>query len=425
MRAASPLTPGLAAWPKPATRAFASTQAAWRFYRNPRLDLTDLVAPLHQAAHQELAEVPAPYALVVIDWSNLNFHTHTSKTDQILFSQGSDRGYELSAALLVDTLDGNPIAPLELRLRTADAVFSTRRPLPRRSASHLDQVWPTMRAIAELQLPTTPVYVIDCEADSVDHLRCWQRQRQLFLVRTDGTRTVRFEKQHQTLKDVVATLQARGAFGRSREVLYHGQKATQTVAEVSVVLDKPAYRRGPGSTRRVIPGKALPLRLVVSLVHDAAGNLLATWCLLTNLPAAVTTSQVALWYYWRWRIESFFKLLKSAGQELESWQQETGAAIARRLLVACMACVAVWQVARAPGAEAETLRSLLVRLSGRQMKYGVAFTLPALLAGTWVLLSMLEVLEHHDLDELRRLAQPLRRAAAPANGCPSVPTDSS
>ena len=27
------------------------------------------------------------------------------------------------------------------------------------------------------------------------------------------------------------------------------------------------------------------------------------------------------WYYWRWKIESFFKLLKSAGQQLESWQQ--------------------------------------------------------------------------------------------------------
>ena len=113
-----------------------------------------------------------------------------------------------------------------------------------------------------------------------------------------------------------------------------------------------------------------------------------------------------------WHIESFFKLLKGAGQQLESWQQETGEAIARRLLVACMACVAVWQLARAQGEQAETLRGLLVRLSGRQMKYGVAFTLPALLAGTWVLLSMLEVLEHHDLDDLRRLAQPLRHALA-------------
>ena len=55
--------------------------------------------------------------------------------------------------------------------------------------------------------------------------------------------------------------------------------------------------------------------------------------------------------------------------------------------------------------EAATLRSLLVRLSGRQMKRGVAFTEPALLAGLWVLLSMLEIAQQHDLGELHRLAQ--------------------
>ena len=43
----------------------------------------------------------------------------------------------------------------------------------------------------------------------------------------------------------------------------------------------------------------------------------ARWLLLTNLPASVQAATVALWYYWRWRIESFFKLLKGAGAEFE------------------------------------------------------------------------------------------------------------
>ncbi|MEZ5477737.1 MAG: hypothetical protein R3E95_09720 [Thiolinea sp.] len=61
--------------------------------------------------------------------------------------------------------------------------------------------------------------------------------------------------------------------------------------------------------------------------------MLAEWFLLTNV-AAVDAATVALWYYWRWRIESFFKLMKSAGHQLESWQQESALAIAKRLLVA-------------------------------------------------------------------------------------------
>lgn len=117
-----------------------------------------------------------------------------------------------------------------------------------------------------------------------------------------------------------------------------------------------------------------------------------------------TAEQLALWYYWRWNIETLFKLLKSAGLELEQWQQESAGAIARRLWVGCMACVSVWQLARNPTPVAAEARQLLVRLSGRQMKHRLQFTKPALLAGMWILLTMLETLKHYTLDELRAIA---------------------
>ena len=75
-----------------------------------------------------------------------------------------------------------------------------------------------------------------------------------------------------------------------------------------------------------VPGPPLPLRLVISEVRDQQGNLVAVWFLLTNVPDAVAAETMALWYYWRWRIERFFKLLKSAGQHLEQWQQDTAGA---------------------------------------------------------------------------------------------------
>ena len=48
--------------------------------------------------------------------------------------------------------------------------------------------------------------------------------------------------------------------------------------------------------------------------------------------------------YWRWRIEPYFKLLKSHGYQLEDWLQETGEAILRRVLVVSMAAVTVWHL---------------------------------------------------------------------------------
>ena len=110
-----------------------------------------------------------------------------------------------------------------------------------------------------------------------------------------------------------------------------------------------------------------------------------------------------MWYYWRWRIESYFKLLKGAGHHLEQWQQESAAALSRRLLVVAMACVLVWHLGRSTAPEAEPIRRFLVRLSGRQMKQVKSDTLPALLAGLWVFLTMVDVLDHVDLEEMKRL----------------------
>lgn len=141
-------------------------------------------------------------------------------------------------------------------------------------------------------------------------------------------------------------------------------------------------------------------------LRQGNGKILAEWLLLTNAPANLITSEkLAYCYYWRWRIESLFKLLKSHGQHLESWQQTTGMAIARRLLVAAMACVIVWTLQADQSPQAQELKTILVRLSGRQTKRTTPHTAPALLAGLWVLLSMLELLQHVDLNRLKRLAK--------------------
>ena len=75
------------------------------------------------------------------------------------------------------------------------------------------------------------------------------------------------------------------------------------------------------------------------------------------------------------------------------------------LVVASMACLFVWKLERDSSPEAEELRTVLVRLSGRQMKRTQPFTAPALLAGFWVLLAFLDILESYTVAELHRLAE--------------------
>jgi hypothetical protein len=400
-----PLAAGIHALAVPGLAdGFAAVLGAHRFLANNRVGLPALAEPLHQLARHWRQQAPAAWALVIHDWSALTYPGHTRKTDQTRLTHARTRGYELTSLLLVEGQAGDPIAPLEIRLRTAHGVYSTRTPAPPAQAYRIDEVLPSMHAVAALGLGGPLVHVIDREADALAQYRAWQAAGYHFLVRANGGRKVRWQGQEWSLAELAGRLTLR----RCREVLYRGQRAVQHVAEAEVVLDRPAWRKRRQGGRVVnerVPGPPLTLRLIISRVCDATGRTLAVWYLLTNLPAEVDTATVALWYYWRWRIESLFKLLKSAGQQVEHWQQQSGEALAKRLLVAVMACALVWRLQRHPAAEAQTLRELLMQLSGRQVEWGREQTAPALLAGLWALLAMLEVLEQHSVEELRRLKE--------------------
>ncbi len=189
------------------------------------------------------------------------------------------------------------------------------------------------------------VHLIDAEADSVGHFRQWSRRpARYFLVRADD-RLVENAGQERRCSAIREELREQAAFQPAREILHHGKRAYQWVAEIPVRLLRAAQRNRPkAGDRRRVAGPPLDLRLIVSEARDAYGRVLAVGYLLTNVPAEVAAATIALWYYWRWSIESYFKLLKSAGMQVEAWQQETAAAIARRLLVASMACVTVWRL---------------------------------------------------------------------------------
>jgi hypothetical protein len=394
---------------------FAAVLGAHRFLHNDRVSLPRLVEPLHDLARQWRRRDADAWGLAIHDWSALSYHGHARKADQTQLTNRKSRGYELSTLLLVEGRNGSPVAPLELRLRSRHGVFSTRTPAPGRKAVRIHEVLPSMRALDGLGLGSRLVHLIDREADSLAQYRAWQADGRHFLVRAKGGRVVRWQGQEWSL----AALAGRLEFRRCRDVEYQGQTAVQRVAETEVVLDRPAWRqrrRGGRTVSERVPGPPITVRLVVSRVCDAGGRTLALWYLLTNLPAEVDTATGALWYYWRWRIESLFKLLKSAGHQVEHWQQEGAEAIAKRLLVAAMACALVWRLQRHPSAEAADLRSLLVRLSGRQMEWGREHTAPALLAGVWVLVAMLEALDRHSLEELRRFKELLLGGAEEDSG---------
>jgi hypothetical protein len=399
LRSAPELAAGVASLPG-ISEAFAATQATWRFLNNERVGMPDLVEPPREVGRSRVRESKSRFALLVHDWCKLSF-TY-GKRDLTQLTHATDIGYELTTALLVSADDGSPLAPMEMHLKTADGVISTRDPAPQ-DVPHLDQVLPTMEVSRGWKLDKSLLHVIDREADSVDYFRKWDAEGFKFLVRADDRR-VRWSGKSLLLSEIRRSLALGKAFSKvTDEASYHGKAAQLWVAETEVILDRPAKKNVKGK-RFQVAGRPLRLRYIVVQLRNWKGKVLAEWMLLTNASKSVHAEHLARCYYWRWRIESYFKLLKSHGQQLEQWQQETGPAIARRLLVASMACVVVWQLQADDTPQATELKTILIRLSGRQMKRNRPHTAPALLAGLWVMLSMLALLEHYDLDDLRRLA---------------------
>jgi hypothetical protein len=395
---------GLRALPGGKT-SFASTQAAWRFFANPDVTLRRLAEPLLAAATAAVADERLAWSLVVHDWTDLNFKHHAEKADRIRMCSAGTLGYWLQSSLLISSRDGRPVAPLSQSLWTSDGIRTTRTDQLVADQPQIDELSAAMAHVDGLGLGPPVVHIADRGADSVGHYRAWLRLGHTFLVRADAKPRVVFEGVTMPLGAVADRLDLRP----SREVeLEAGVYGQQFVAETRVVIERAAVphrqRGGVKEKRTVVRGEPIELRLVVSQVRAPDERVVSEWLLLTNADG-VEAEEVALWYYWRWKIESYFKLLKGAGHQVESWRQESGEALAKRMLVAGMACVTVWQLARSKAAEAEAARALLVRLSGRQMRWGVAFTEPALLAGLWVFLAMLDALERYTPEQLEQMAR--------------------
>lgn len=408
---------GLTALPGTA-KPLAAIQAMSRFLNHEEIGFPALLEPAQEATRTELAKTGSPFTLCVHDWSMFQFNRHTGKTDRLQRSHEKDLGYELGTALIVDAADGRPLGSMELRLRTAKGMLSTRVSETSCPPGHVDELLEVLEESRNWQLNKRIVHVIDREADSVGHYREWAAKGHRFLVRADNNRWVLWNEIECQLRDVVRDLSLKfddvlNVKGEPEVVTIAAGAGRIRVAETEVVLHRPAKKTvhgektaGGHKKKIAVPGEPLKLRLVVTRVVDAVGKVSAEWCLLTNVPSSeVSAAMVGRWYAWRWRIETYHKLLKSAGLNAEEWQQECGEAFLRRLCIATMACLTVWHLQRDASDEAKKLRTLLVRLSGRQMKHRVESTAPALLAGLEKLLAIDDLLQSEDLADVLALAR--------------------
>jgi IS4 transposase len=375
--------------------SFAATQAAWRFYAHEKTTLSKLSEPLVAASCDSVTAHCMDYALIVHDWSVLNYWHHDSKLDRKDL-RGTACGYELQSSIVLSDSNGQPLGVLAQNLTTQNGVWSSYQGDEiQAEKEHLQELAQRVQWLEKQIIDKKPVHIIDREGDAVEWLRACPNSQ--WLIRCRKTSTVIFEDKKYKIQELAQQMDSTSP---AREVRFRGKTAYQTIADCPVTITRPAQ---PKRQAALIKGDPIAARLVVSRIMDAHGKLLAEWYLLSNAPVSAQT--LATWYYWRWQIECFFKLLKQQGLQLEDWQQETGLAIAKRLLIASQACVLVWQLQYDDTPQAHDIKHFLVRLSGRQMKKNRPITPSALFEGLWLFLTLMDTLDHYPLDQLRQFKQ--------------------
>jgi len=75
-------------------------------------------------------------------------------------------------------------------------------------------------------------------------------------------------------------------------------------------------------------------------------------------------------------------------------------ALFRRLLVVSYATLFVWKIERYEEKNPPIVRKFLVQLSGRFIEKNKKYTTPAILAGLWVFMKMMNVLAIYDVETL-------------------------
>ena len=382
-------------------KPFSQVQAAWRFFNNDNISIDSLFNPIFENLKCECDTHCDKYILAMSDWSYLDYKKHLSKKDLTSKNKKDNCkqiGYDLQTTIAVSDITGEPIAPMVHNLKTDKKVYSTYSDDITITTTHLKELASRAKWIKKsLDTSKQIVHIVDREADSVAFMRELSNNDDLFLLRVKNNSKLYYPKEDKHIKQI--DLAKSLVLGKEvKTIRYKNRQVKIYVNECEVEIRRDATKfiiNDEGKKKlQKIAGKTVKARFIVERLIDKDCKIVAEWLLVTNiLDKNVTAATLATWYYYRWKIESYFKLLKSSGFNLEEWQQTKPIALFRRLLVVSYACVLVWKIANDNGKNAKKIREFLVLLSGKLIERDKEFTYPALLSGLWSYLQIMDVVE--------------------------------
>jgi len=303
----------------------AHSKGLYRFLKNKRVELNEIFESHVQSTIDRLPQ--NDFILNIQDTSGLNYHEHDSKIDIGHIGSSSNRpdsfGYWLHTGLLCDS-KGGPLglsyqeiwSRLEWNSEDKNTKKSRNRRLPiedKESYRWLEGV-DICRSFREASTSRI-VHVCDREADIYELFQKCQNAGDAFLIRAKSNRIIRAGEETFNIKNFTQSEKV----ALKKEIFIEGN--SERIAKLIRISAR--YRSGtliPPISNRTAKNAEKLSEIPVTIVHVTSKQKIngkpVNWKLITNLEIADEKflEKIIEWYALRWRIEIFFKALKSGAQ---------------------------------------------------------------------------------------------------------------
>jgi hypothetical protein len=325
----SPINQACADW--------AETKAAYRFFKNENVDVDRIMSAHRDKTFGRAANHRTVLAIQDTSYLVYTHHPKTKGLGKISLKKGKNidkifsRGLVMHTCIAVTT-KGTPVGLFDQKIFAREL----RPEHERRSTGgrYVQDVIPveekeSYRWIEALEVATKAsneaqvITVCDREGDFYDFFKSAEKSGSAVLVRASQNRTVNrcsryAEKDVSKLWDHIMSKPTAGSYIvdiSAREKTRHCKGRTARAAKMEVkyggfIMNPP--RNNPKHKTEVLPDIEMYAIHVLEM-HPPEGEDAVEWMLITNQP--VTTFDQACkrirWYSLRWRIEMYFKVLKS------------------------------------------------------------------------------------------------------------------
>lgn len=337
-----------------ACQDWANTKATYRFFSNPNLTEEEILAGHFQSTKQRF-EVTSGPILVLHDTTEITYkrydpegvgYTRKCGNPRGLFHQEKKRAMcgILMHSSLVLTPEGLPLGFAAKKFWNRDKFKDIKSLYRRKNATRIPIEekesfrWPEgVRNVNKLLGEAHRiVHIGDREADIYDLFHLAQADGSQFLVRVKVNR--RTQNESITMDDVIKEARPRG----NHVTTYRDKDGKEIEVKLQIKFEKIVIKPSYGPKTKIFPDLEVVVIRAKEISNSGGSREPINWRLITNLPVSDLSDAIEKleWYALRWKIEVFFKILKS-GCKIEESKLRTAEALCKMIAINC---IVAWRV---------------------------------------------------------------------------------